>query len=262
MSHLLVQLSEAGLRPLFAEMCKAFGDMLWCDDLNDLVARAAVEEALAVVVDALDRNGDSTAPAVAAMKARRPSLPVVLWCNRLTISGEELAEFARVGISAIIFRDESDFEQRILSALTRASDLAFHEMTDQALHRRVPAGLIPIFRYCLDRAASPLTAESVGRTVGLSAKALGGELKRAGMPPVATIVSWSQALAAAYRLEHSAEPATVIARSLGFPNTRSLTSVLKRCCNETPTNLREQGGFGWVLRCFERFLVKAQRGKA
>ena len=96
----------------------------------------------------------------------------------------------------------------------------------------------------------------------MPARLLGAELKRAGMPPIGTIINWSQALAAAYRLEHSAEPAVVIARSLGFPTTKSLGAVLKRCCNEAPTNLREQGGFGWVLRCFERYLVKAQRGKA
>ena len=102
-----------------------------------------------------------------------------------------------------------------ITSSTSTRGVAFHEMTDQALHRRVPAGLIPVFRYCLDRAASPLTADAVGRTVGLSAKALGGA-ERARTPPVATIVSWSQALAAAYRLEHSAEPATLIARSLGF----------------------------------------------
>ena len=41
MHHILVQLAEIGSRPRFAEVCRAFGDIVWCDDLDDLVARSA-----------------------------------------------------------------------------------------------------------------------------------------------------------------------------------------------------------------------------
>jgi hypothetical protein len=48
-----------------------------------------------------------------------------------------------------------------------------------------------------------------------------------------------------------------IARSVGLGSTARLTRLLKQYANETSRGVREPGGFGWVLRCFERFLAKA-----
>ncbi len=55
MHHILAQLGQVKLRPRFAEACKAFGDIVWCDDLDDLMIRASAREALAVIVDLADR---------------------------------------------------------------------------------------------------------------------------------------------------------------------------------------------------------------
>jgi AraC-like DNA-binding protein len=258
--HILVQLGDAGLRPRFAETCKAFGDIIWCDDLEELRSRAAAREALAVVVDAADRSGIPTTAAVAAIRQRRPDVPIVLWCDRAALTAGDLAGLAGAGLSAAVFRGESDVEQRLMSALTRATDVAFHQLTDQALARRVPSPLIPIFRTCLDRApAIPRVAE-IAATAGLTARQLTAHLRRAGMPPMREIVRWSRVLTAAYRLEQTTEPLVVIAHSVGFVSASYLARLLKRYANETPDGLREPGGFGWVLRCFERYLVK-RRGR-
>ncbi|MDX2060055.1 MAG: helix-turn-helix domain-containing protein [Gemmatimonadales bacterium] len=256
MHHILVQLSEVALRPRFAETCKAFGDVVWCDDVDDLVSRVPAREALAVIVDAFDRTAHSTAGAVARIRVRRPDLPVILWCDRDQVA--DLGPFARAGVSAIVFRDESELERRLLSAVTRASDVAFQQLTDQALYRRVPTPYIPVVRFCLDHAASHPRTEQVARAVGLGPKALATQLRRAGLPTVGALVTWSKALVAAYRLEKTTEPVAVIARSLGFSSGSALRRLLKRSTNELPQAIREPGGFGWALRCFERYLVKAQ----
>lgn len=257
MHHILVQLSDVGNRPRFAEVCRAFGDIVWCDDLDDLVARAAAREALAAVVDIEDRHGVSAARAVAAIRLRRPELPIVLWCDRRE-AAQHIVPFLAGGVSAVVFRDESELERRLLSNLTRASDVAFQQLTDQALHRRVPSPFIPVVRFCLDHAASLPRAETIARSVGMSPKTLATQLRRAGMPPVSVLVTWSKALVAAYRLEKSTESVAVIARSLGFSSGSALRRLLKRCANESPQVLRAPGGFGWVLRCFERFLSKGR----
>lgn len=171
MHHLLVQLRQVELRPRFAEACKAFGDIVWCDDLDDLVARA---------------------PA-------------------------------------------------------RASDVAFQQLTDQALHRRVPTPFIPVVRFCLDHAASAPRVEVIARSVGQNSKALATQLKRAGVPPVSTLVMWSKALVAAYRLEKTTESVAVIARSLGFSSGSALRRLLKRCANEPP---KRSGRMGDSDGCF------------
>lgn len=256
MHHILVQLGQVALRPRFAEACKAFGDIVWCDDLDDLTIRAPAREALAVVIDVADRSGAPSAPAVAWIRKRCPHLPIVLWCDREAADGETLAASIRAGVSAVIIRDENELERRLMSALTRASDVAFQQLTDQALHRRVPSPFIPVVRFCLDHASSSPRAEIVARTVGMNSRALAVQLKRAGIPPVSSLMMWSKALVAAYRLEKTTEPVAVIARSLGFSSGSALRRLLKRCANEPPQAIRAPGGFGWVLRCFERQLSK------
>jgi AraC-like DNA-binding protein len=257
MHHILVQLSEVALRPRFAEACKAFGDVVWCDDLDDLAIRAGAREALAVVVDSTDRQGRPTSGAVARIRARSPELPIVLWCDRRGLA-DRIAPFLSAGASAVIFRDESELERRLLTSITRASDVAFQQLTDQALHRRIPTPFIPVARFCLDHAVSMPRAEMIARSVGMSPKTLAGQLRRAGLPPVSALVMWAKALGAAYRLEKTTDSVTTIARALGFSSGSALRRLLKRCTNETPQALREPGGFGWALRCFERFLVKVQ----
>ena len=259
MHHLLVQLRQVEHRPRFAEACKAFGDIVWCDDLDELMSRAPAREALAVVVDLEDRAGNSAAPAVARIRIRRPDIPIVLWCDRAGADGAAIAAMLEAGVSAVILRDENDFERRLLSAMTRASDVAFQQLTDQALHRRVPTPFIPVVRFCLDHAVSAPRVEVIARTVGMSSKALASQLKRAGVPPVSSLVMWSKALVAAYRLEKTTESVAVIARSLGFSSGSALRRLLKRCANEPPQTIRSAGGFAWMLRCFERQLTKGGR---
>lgn len=258
-SHILVQIADAGLRPRFAESCRAFGDLLWCSDLDDLARRALLPEASAVVLDLADGNGVSTASLVARLHEARPRLPIVLWCERSAAETHDLAQFAGSGVSAILFREETDFEIRLLSAISGASDVTFRQMTDQAIHRRVPTALAPVVRFCLDQAHGVPRVDVVARAVGLSSRALAYQLKRAGMPPVSALVMWSKALVAAYRLERSTEPVGAIAKSLGFASGSALRRLLKRCANETPQGLREPGGFGWVLRCFERRLNRGAK---
>lgn len=252
--HILVQLADAGLRPRFAETCKAFGDIVWCDDLDELAPRAAVRQALAVVVDVVDGWKRSSAGTVAAIRRDRPGMPIVLWCDRRLAAGPAFAEVVAAGVSAVVFRDETDLEQRLLSALTRATDVTFHQLTDQALSRRVPDALVPVFRFVLDRAAAMPPIEAIARAAGLTPRQLAAELRRAGMPAVSSLVTWSRLLTAAYRLERSTESTVAIARSVGLPSGPALSRLLKRYANETVNGIREPGGFGWVLRCFERFL--------
>jgi AraC-like DNA-binding protein len=256
--HVLVQLADVGTRPRFAEACKTFGDIVWCDDLDDLVVRAGARAALAVVVDVVDRNGTPTAAAAAAIRRQRPELPIIVWCSR-DAAAIPLTHLVAAGVSGVIFREESDLEQRLLGSLTRASDVAFQQLTDQALYRRVPEALVPVVRYLLDHAPAMPSLDVTARAVGLTPRALGTQLRRAGLPPVGAILTWGRALVAAYRLERTTEPTVTIARSLGFPSAAALSRLLKRCSNETAVALREPGGFGWVLRCFERHLAKGRR---
>jgi AraC-like DNA-binding protein len=256
MHHVLVQLADVGLRPRFAESCKAYGDIVWCDDLDELVARADSRSALAVVVDVTDRWGRSSATSVAAIRAERPDLPIVLWADRQTAPSRLVSDVAAAGASAVVFRDGSDLEQRLLSALTRATDVAFHQLTDQALSRRVPEPLIPVFRFLLDRADAMPSADVLAASADLTARRLRQELRRAGMPALSVLMSWSRVLTAAYRLEKTAESVGDIARSVGFASASTLSRLLKRYTNELPRGLRGPGGFGWVLRCFERRLAR------
>lgn len=56
-------------------------------------------------------------------------------------------------------------------------------------------------------------------------------------------------------LEHSDQPAERIALATGFASAGVLRSILRRWTNQGPRDLRLPGGFGWVLRSFERTIV-------
>lgn len=257
--HILVQLHDAGLRPRFAETCKAFGDIVWCDDLGELASRSSAREALAVVVDVSDRMGVSTTRTVVAIRQRRSDVPIVLWCDRAALLTGDVDGLLGAGLTGIIFRDETEVEERLMSALTRATDVAFLQLTDQALDRRVPRNLIPVFRACLDRPSAIPSAGAIAASLGLTSRQLAVHLRRAGMPPMREIARWSRLLTAAYRLELTTEPVVVIAHSVGFVSATYLSRLLKRYANESIDGVREPGGFGWVLRCFERYLAKRKQ---
>lgn len=257
--QLVVQLAEAGDRPRFAEACRAFGDLVWCADADDAGSRAIQPEATALVVDLTDGSGAHTTGLVSRVRLRRPELPIVLWCDRAAATEVPLGRWIAAGVSAVILREETDLETRLLSAITRSSDLAFRQLTDQAIHRRIPTALAPVVRYCLDHAHGVARVDAVADAVGLTPRALAYQLRRAGLPPISTLVMWGKAMVAAYRLERSTDPVAGIARSLGFASGSALRRLLKRCANETPQGLRQPGGFGWVLRCFERQLTKGVR---
>ena len=253
------QMADAGQRPRFAEACRAFGDLIWCTDVDDAGHRAVQAETTGLVVDLIDGDGASTIGLIGRIRRRRPDLPIVVWCDRADASRAPLGALVDAGVSAVVFREETELESRLLSAITKSSDVAFRHLTDQCIHRRVPTALGPVVRICLDQALGIPRAEDIAAAVGLTPRALAYQLRRAGLPPVSSLLIWGKALVAGYRLERSTDSVTVIARSLGFASGSALRRLLKRCTNETPQGLRQPGGFGWVLRCFERQLTKPVR---
>ncbi|MEZ4457940.1 MAG: helix-turn-helix domain-containing protein [Gemmatimonadales bacterium] len=253
MHHLLVQLSEVELRPRFAEACRAFGDVVWCDDVDGTVGAGGGPQVLAVLVDVVDgRAGPPPRPWPVCGLGGRGSRSFI-WCDRT--GSADFGAFARGGVSAIVPARTTTSSAGMLSSVTRANDVAFQQL-DQDAPPAVPSPFIPLVRFCLDHAAQMPAADIVASSMGLSPRALSTQLRRAGLPPLGALVSWSRVLVAAYRLEKSTAPVGDVALSLGFPSGAALGRVLKRCTNESPVALREPGGFGWTLRCFERFLAK------
>jgi AraC-like DNA-binding protein len=82
------------------------------------------------------------------------------------------------------------------------------------------------------------------------------------MPHAKELLIWSRALHAAWELEHEwQKPVERIALDHEFASATALRGVFLRLIGESPARLRDQGGFGWVLRCFDRTLASAQRGR-
>lgn len=230
------------------------------DLVSEFESAAREGELLAFVVDVLDRRGQPTAPAVARILHGGMGMPSLLWCARVDVGLPEFAQLVHAGISAVLFHSPGSFESIAIAGLVPRGALGYHQWLDATLHRSVPEPVRALVSFCLHPANAALTVPEAAAALHLPRRTLTHRLAAAGMPHAKELLVWSRALHAAWELEHEwGKPVERIALDHEFASATALRGVFLRLIGESPARLRDQGGFGWVLRCFDRTLASSQR---
>ena len=215
-------------------------------------------ETLALLVDLFDDTGAATAPAIEVIRSHDRDLPIVLWCPPHEVSSDRFSEACRAGVTGVLFQSSGAFEQYALTQLVPRGTLTFNEWVEGTLHRTVPREARAVVDICLHRANSELTVPLIARQLGLARRTLSEHMTRSGLPSASSLLEWGRLLRAAWDLEHSDLTVERISMEHSYASSSAMREALKRRTGDGPTELRGQGGFGWVLRCFERELKRAR----
>ncbi len=259
MSVVLVLTRSEAARQRLTAMPPPF-PIQFVDLVLEFESAARKNDVLALVVDIMDRNGQPTASVVGRLLQNHPNLRSLAWCERGDVGRPEFAQLIRTGISAILFHSPGAFESIVLAGLVPRGALGYHQWLDATLDRRVPEPVRPLVSFCLHPANAGLTVPEIAAAMHLPRRTLTHRLSGSGMPPAKELLVWSRALHSAWELEHeTGKPVERIALDHGFGSSSALRGVFIRLIGEPPAGLRMHGGFGWVLRCFDRTLIPMQR---
>ena len=98
-------------------------DVRFCDLRGELVALAATAHASCVIAEPRDRAGEDVSPAVSALRAGMPSVPVIAYFADDHVSSGDILAMARAGVHDLVragFDDVSGALRTVLASATAA----------------------------------------------------------------------------------------------------------------------------------------------
>lgn len=223
----------------------------FCELGSELVEAAHALAGRAVITEMHDRNRESTAPAIEVLRAKHPSLPVLVYLSLSAPAVRELVAItSTTTVSGVVFRSIDDAGtalRAVLSATYRRMPTA---TVMQVIEPLVPGALRPFFTYCVTAAARPITVGNAAAALGVPRRTLGERLQRAGLPDPSRIIGWCRLLHAAWLLDDPHRSVKQVAGILGFASDAAFHNLLRRYTGLTSAVVRELGGHSLVLTAF------------
>lgn len=229
----------------------------FCERQSELLTLVENNLAGVVVVDMRDREGASTLDSVRQIREFFPSIPVVLYCAISPETSRDVLEFARAGVNDLVLRGVDDLRFSLRTALSTAADHCSARTILKELEDVVPAGILPMVRYCLENGRRAITVEDVASALNVHRKTLVDRLTSAAMPPPSAIIAWCRLLVSARLLEDPGRSIEQVALLLDFPSGTSMRNMVKRYTGLRPGEVRQNGGVRCVLHAFKRELAVA-----
>jgi AraC-like DNA-binding protein len=231
-----------------------------CERLIEVLA--LVEQGLAtiVVLDHRDYDGNAALPAVRRLRDEYPSVPIVMYLPMVALASGAVMEYARAGVSQLVFQGMDDFKTSLRSAVDAALDQVSAGALAAELEPLIPSTIVPFLRYCLEHARRNITVEQVAAAMGVHRKTLGDRLKAARLPSPRAMIGWSRLLMAARMLEDPGRTIEQVALKLDFASGTALRNMFKRYTGLRTTEVRENGGVRCLLHAFKRELAAVSAG--
>jgi AraC-like DNA-binding protein len=219
--------------------------------------RTLVETGLAsiVVADHRDVDGGSTLPGIKRLRDDFPSVPIVMYVPLSNEISGLVLEYARAGVSQLVFQGVDDLRTPLRAAVNAALDHASARATGAELAGLVPTNLLPFFLYCLEHARRDIGVEEVAAAMGVHRKTLVDRLRAAALPSPRAIIAWSRLLVASRLLDDPGRTVEQAAMMLDFPSGTALRNMFKRYTGLRTSEVRQNGGVRCVLHAYKRQLA-------
>ena len=232
-----------------------------CERLIEVLA--LVEQGLAtiVVLDHRDYDGNAALPVVRRLRDEYPSVPVVMYLPMVALASGAVMDYARAGVSQLVFQGMDDFKTSLRSAVDAALDQVSAGALSAELEPLIPSTIVPFLRYCLEHARRNITVEEVAAAMGVHRKTLVDRLKAARLPSPRAMLGWSRLLMAARLLEDPGRTIEQVALKLDFASGTALRNMFKRYTGLRTTEVRENGGVRCLLHAFKRELAAVSAGR-
>lgn len=198
-----------------------------------------------------------TAGALADLKARFPSVPLVL------VAGPEMDPFAllrlgRAGVDRLLLVRIDDLERDAAPIVAKALAHATDALVTRASSPYLPARVLVALRLAMEGVQLRWSAGTLAYRVGLSRPHLSVCLKAAGLPSAGHLLVWARLLHAGRWLADPGRSAESVSRQLDYSSGAAFRRALRSYAGATPTEVVEAGGFPFVL---DRFLRRCGLGR-
>lgn len=222
-----------------------------------------VEEGLAclVVVDHRDHEGGPTLPVVRRLREEFPSVPIVMYLPMSAVVSGAVLEYAKAGVSQLVFQGVDDLKASLRSAVDAALDQVSAAALGADLEPLIPPTVVPFLRYCLEHARRDITVEEVAAAMGVHRKTLVDRLKAARLPSPRAMIGWSRLLIAARMLDDPGRTIEQVALKLDFPSGAALRNMFKRYTGLRTSEIRQNGGVRCLVHALKRELADVSAGK-
>lgn len=234
-------------------------EVIVCRRVNELadVLRTQVD---ILIVAPWDSSGALVAPAIAFVRWRRPSLPIVVYCALDESSVRQVVALTRSGADEIILRGIDDDSSALWSRLLVSVSRRMAAQTLSELRPLLGKDTEPILSYCLERADQSVTVEELAATLNVHRKTLVNRLAAAGLPGPNNLISWCRLMLAARFLEDPGRSVEQVALTLGFGSGPALRNMIRRYTGLRTSELRKLGGWSYLVRLFAATIGSPQHG--
>jgi AraC-like DNA-binding protein len=232
----------------------------YCERLSEVLAMVEAGLANLVVVDHLDYDGRPTLPTIRRLREDFPSVPIVMYVPMSAIVSGAVIEYAKAGVSQLVFQGVDDLKASLRSAVDDAIDQVSAAKLSDEFEPFVPATMVAFLRYCLEHSRRNLTVEEVAAAMGVHRKTLVDRLKAARLPSPRAMIGWCRLLMAARMLDDPGRTVEQVALKLDFPSGTALRNMFKRYTGLRTTEIRENGGARCLVHAFKRELAAVTAG--
>ncbi len=227
------------------------------DAVADFVQSIGQRSPHAVALGVLGPGGASNASLVGRLRRDHPGLGMVVVCDTTPLAVQQLPHLVRAGADEVV-----------LTVMATAAELV--ATVDRACARRreasvwhriapaIPEACHDIFEFCFTSALARRKVGDLARHLGVDRSTIALRLRRAGLPPAHTILSWSRLIAMAGLMESTRISVEQAAHEAGFGSAAGLRALSRRMMCATPRALAA-GGRRIVM---EEFLSLLDRCKA
>lgn len=231
----------------------------YCQRMSEVAAMVEAGLARLVVAEHRDYDGLPTLATIRHLHEEFPSVPIVMYVPVTAAAGLVL-EFAKAGVSQLVFQGMDDLKPALRGAVNAALDQVSALGLNAELEPLVPASVAPFLRYCLEHARRDITVEEVATAMGVSRKTLVVRLNAARLPSPRAMIGWCRLLIAARLLEDPGRTVEDVALKLDFPSGAALRNMFKRYTGLRATEVRQNGGMRCLVHAMKRELSSVRAG--
>jgi hypothetical protein len=256
MPTVAVMLVGREAQALAAEQIGTLATVRFCESIGALRELVAGGDLDAVVADLRDGSGESILPTLAALRVRRPHLPLVLHCVPTPEALRDLPETSafRHGLS-LVFRNAEHLGAALRPVLRPPGVPSAAETLARHLVPLVPGPFRPFVLVCSLKASPRLKVGTAARWSGATRRTLERSLKRAGLPSAGSMLGSCTALHAAWWLDVQGWSTKHVVTEMQFSHASALIRLLRGHFGASLRSVRVESGFQELLSRFELTLL-------
>lgn len=225
---------SAALRPMPVQLVSTL------DELRSAVEHSA-QQCAGVLLEARDRNGESTGPFINTLARHAHRLPILGYVSVGALSADELRELASAGVHELVFREVDDSAALLRGKFARGEESRAAAAVIVRIRNHTPTRLLPVAEYVLNYPRDKHSVARVASALGINRKTLTNWCIRERCAPAGILITWCRLLLAAELLQIPGRSVERTVNALEFSSPSSFRNLSQRYLRRRPSTLSEPG---------------------